>query len=257
MSDNLTFLQTCLLLETLAAQAWPAAEIEELDGWQLRFTHNVSRRANSVWPNGDNGRYTLTDKLSRVEAFYAQHSLPARYQITPAAQPANLDAILADRGYVTDAPTHVQTAVLTTVIDQTRAAHAVTLTPRPTADWLAFYHTSGGFSDHQAAVRRGILQRIRPPIAFAAAQENGRFLGIGVGVCAQGWLGIFGMLTASQARRRGVATAVLHTLAQWGTQQGAAHAYLQVMSNNSAALPLYQRAGFTTRYNYHYRQKQQ
>ena len=40
-------------LEAIAYDVWVAPEVEELDGWRLRYAHGISGRANSVWPNGD------------------------------------------------------------------------------------------------------------------------------------------------------------------------------------------------------------
>jgi ribosomal protein S18 acetylase RimI-like enzyme len=103
-------------VERLAAEAWPAAVVEELDGWRLRFNWGMTRRANSVWPNESDNRVPLLEKLEQVETYYARWGVPARYLICPAAQPVELDVILADRGYVCDARTCVQVAALCTVV---------------------------------------------------------------------------------------------------------------------------------------------
>ena len=36
-------------IEETAARAWPAAEVELLDGWRLRYTEGVTRRVLIVW----------------------------------------------------------------------------------------------------------------------------------------------------------------------------------------------------------------
>jgi ribosomal protein S18 acetylase RimI-like enzyme len=102
-------------------------------------------------------------------------------------------------------------------------------------------------------VWQGILERIRPSTGYALLQLEDQTAAIGFGVLEAGWLGIFGMATHPHFRRRGAATAVLRWLAQWGEEQGATHAYLQVMEENTAALALYARLGFETLYHYHYR----
>ena len=56
-------------LEAVAYEFWRAPEVEELDGWRLRFGHGVTGRANSVWPNGD-GTLPLGEKIDRAEAWY-------------------------------------------------------------------------------------------------------------------------------------------------------------------------------------------
>ena len=243
------------LIEELAANAWPADMVQHLDGWRLRFSHGVTRRINSVLPNLDFGRYALPEKLALVEMFYGRFQATPRFQICPAAQPANLDAVLAERGYTLDAPTYVQTAVLAQVQSQPLpAAVTITLQPELPASWLDFYREVEALNDHAIAVRRRILERVAPPTAYALAYQDGRLIGIGLGVAERGWVGIYTMLTHPDARRQGAATAVLGQLAAWGEQQGASRMYLQVMQSNRAALALYGRCGFATRYSYHYRE---
>src|SRR5829696_4720159 len=56
-------------LEAIAYDFWCAPEVEELDGWRLRFGYGVTGRANSVWPNHD-GTMPLAGKLERAEQWY-------------------------------------------------------------------------------------------------------------------------------------------------------------------------------------------
>jgi ribosomal protein S18 acetylase RimI-like enzyme len=59
--------------------------------------------------------------------------------------------------------------------------------------------------------------------------------------------------TAASARRRGIASHVVHALTTWAVEHGARRLYLQVESTNAAAHALYGRAGFTRSHGYHYR----
>lgn len=243
------------LIEELAANAWPPDVVQHLDGWRVRYAHGVTRRINSVWPNLDFGRHPLREKLALVEAFYARRKAVSRFQICPTAQPEGLDVVLAERGYTLDAPTHVQTAVLAQVQTQPPPpAVTITLQPELPTSWLDFYREVEALNDHAIAVRRRILERVAPPTGYALAYQDGRLIGIGLGIAERGWVGIYTMLTHPEARRQGVATAVLRQLAVWGEQQGASRMYLQVMQSNHAAQALYGRCGFTTRYSYHYRE---
>ncbi|HMN30694.1 MAG TPA: hypothetical protein PKE45_21255, partial [Caldilineaceae bacterium] len=63
---------------------------------------------------------SLEQKLAQVEAFYAAHQQPARYQISPAAEPADLDQRLAERGYRQLAITAVQATELTNILQHTQ-----------------------------------------------------------------------------------------------------------------------------------------
>lgn len=243
-------------LEELAANAWPAEVTQTIDGWRLRYTQNVTRRANSVWPNGAGQYHQLEEKLSLVEDFYARRNCPARFQICPAAQPPNLDDILARRSYSVDAPTAVQVAPLETVLARTESnpAYSTTISEIFDEHWFAAYCQSEGVSGHPAEVRQTILQRIGPLAGFALLQIEGQIVTVGLGVVERGWLGLFSLTTHPRFRRQGAAAALIHALAVWSQQYGAAQMYLQVMANNTSALKLYERLGFEVLYQYHYRE---
>lgn len=247
------------LIETLAMNAWPAEEVEMLDGWRLRFSWGVTRRANSVWPNRTRGQHPLNEKLDAVEAFYAARNLPARYQICPAQIPADLDQMLAARGYVEDASTQVQTATADRVlanIAQTNMPADWTIDVPETfgATWFATYREAEQFGITAAEVRQAILRRIALPAGFALLQIGNEPVALGLGVLEAGHLGIFSMATRPDFRRRGAATAILGALVQWAQARGATQVYLQVMDSNRPAQRLYAGLGFKTLYRYHYRE---
>ena len=269
-------------IETIAANAWPAAEIVELDGWRLRFADGVTRRANSVWPNAAAGRLPLDAKIAAAEAFYANRGQPAIFQISPAQQPPELDAILAARGYTHHAPTLVQTAALTEIFrrggaevqrsaEEVRSKQAstqlrvsapprqtfsVTVSPAFDADWFELYCVGEEAPPAQAAVRQAILQRITLPCGYATLHSNDIPIAVALGVVEGEWMGIFNVVTLPAYRRQGAARALLAALAEWASQHGATNTYLQVMERNIAAQALYAATGFTTAYGYHYRVKQ-
>ena len=74
-----------LLIETLAANAWPPEQTVVVDGWRLRSAGGVTRRANSVWPNADTGAAGLEEKLAAVENHYSALGQPSIFQICDAA----------------------------------------------------------------------------------------------------------------------------------------------------------------------------
>lgn len=242
-------------LEELSANAWPAAIVQIVDGWRLRFNWGVTGRANSVWPNQAGSRHSLAEKLALVEDFYQRWRCPARYQICPAAQPANLDEILAERGYIQYSSTCVQTAPLATVLARTNIKPVQPVTILETLDeqWFAAYCRLGQMSEHAATARRNILQRIGPPTAYALLAVGEYVVAVGLVVVERGWAGIFGMATQAEFRRQGAATAVLQALARWSRDRQASQLYLQVVEDNAPARALYARLGFETAYHYHYR----
>ncbi len=68
-----------------------------------------------------------------------------------------------------------------------------------------------------------------------------------------GACGLFCMATRRDARRRGLATAILGGLAEWARGAGATSLYLQVLPANAEAQALYARAGFTRSHGYVHR----
>ena len=66
------------------------------------------------------------------------------------------------------------------------------------------------------------------------------------------WAGISAVTVEPEARRRGIATAVVRRLLIQAWQLGARRAYLQVQEGHAAAIGLYGRVGFATHHRYHY-----
>jgi ribosomal protein S18 acetylase RimI-like enzyme len=237
-------------LEELAANAWPAAVVQAIDGWRLRFNHGVTRRANSVWPNGWSGRRSLGERLELAEQFYARRGLPARFQLTPAAEPGDVDAVLAARGYAIEESVHVQTAATEEVIKGTVRSCEVSLAPGPSDAWT---RTAWPEAELAPGVRRATVERIGPEIACAMALAHGRPAGAALGVAERGFVGLFCFHTLAGYRRRGVAASLLRALAEWARSREAEQLYLQVHELNGPARALYEGTGFSTLYRYHYR----
>jgi len=87
----------------------------------------------------------------------------------------------------------------------------------------------------------------------ASVEEDGRSLGFALGVVDGDHVGLFDVLVAPTARRRGLARRLTQSIGAWGRTHGARFAYLQVVATNLAALPLYKDLGFETVYSYAYR----
>jgi len=240
-------------LEETAFRAWPAAEVRDVDGWWLRYTQGVTRRANSVWPCRALGSSSVADRIDAAEAFYRERSAQALFQVAPCAEPPRLDAILGGRGYAIDSPTLVQTVSLAEFRALgTPPQIATRVDSAPSEDWFHLSTVRGRFAGMEAPYR-GILERIGRRGGFAIARWKGEPIAIGLGVLDGPWLGIFNMSTVPEARRRRAATAILGALVGWGVAAGATRAYLQVDRDNMGAITLYEASGFRTEYEYHYR----
>lgn len=229
-------------LQERAARAVPAAYQENAGGWWLRHADGSAWWTGSVLPHaaGD-----LTGRVAGAEAFYARHGAPARFQITPGACPAALDSVLAARGYREGTPVSLRTAALTGL----PYGAAARVDEQPTDEWFATWCAVNGGS----AADREVLRRVRLPGAYVTVRAGPDVIAVGRAVAEDGWAGIFGMATVPSARGRGAGTRVLAALAGWARRHGAEHMYLQVEFDNTAALRLYERAGFVEVCRYHYR----
>jgi ribosomal protein S18 acetylase RimI-like enzyme len=243
-------------IEEYAYNSWPAKVVSVFDGWRLRWTNDITRRGNSVLATVMHNDIPLVEKLERVEFFYSQYNSPPQFQISPAVLPQDLDEVLAARGYLAEFFTNVKIAKLEKVLEKTHKtmANFVQVNDQHTSEWLYAY-SGNDLQSKDAITRAGIFERITQPKAFLLLPLEVKTAGIGLGVLEDTWVGIFCMLTVEYFRRHGVATAILHALARWGSEKGAKYMYLQVMKDNMPALNLYTRAGFETLYSYHYRRK--
>ena len=98
-----------------------------------------------------------------------------------------------------------------------------------------------------------LIRSIRPDCAFALLVINDESVACALGVLEHDLLGLFDVITDQAHRGKGYAGALLAKLLDWGAEQGAQHAYLQVIADNAAALALYHRLGFKPLYSYWYR----
>jgi N-acetylglutamate synthase len=239
-------------LEEKAFAAWPAEEVQEMDGWWLRSTRGVSRRANSVWPSKAGGALALNVRIDAVEAFYRDRNQPAIFQLSPVAAPEGLDQALAGRGYRVDAPTSVQVAQTAAAEQAPPPGVRAVVEPRPSSTWFELSALRWRFAPH-AEIHRALLERIGDRAVYALAERESMPGAVGVGVIDGRWMGVFAMFTLPEQRRRGLAAAVLSALAGRARSLGVQHLYLQVEVANSGARALYARAGFRDAYPYHYR----
>ncbi|MEV6487196.1 GNAT family N-acetyltransferase [Actinoplanes sp. NPDC051633] len=152
--------------------------------------------------------------VAAAERFYAAHGAVTRFQICEDCPPG-LDDLLAGRGYRRESPVLLMTA---------RAV--APLAPAPAVEV-----TGSDFS----------------------VRLDGVVAGRGRAVAENGWTGVFDMVTAPAARRRGVARQILAAIAEWAAAHGAPRLYLQVEESNDAARRLYESAGFSPLTTYHYR----
>jgi N-acetylglutamate synthase len=236
-------------LEHHAANALPATITEFLDGWRLRYSYEVTRRANSVLAEHHDGN--LEAKLKAVENFYSRFNAKPRFQLCPASQPSELNDVLLTQGYSKIPGAKVQTLGLSNSKFDADVSK-VQILERPNDDWFSVYRAVEKADAHKEKIRTQMLQCTEPKAAFALLHLNGEPAAVGLGVFEEGYTGIFNMATLEQFRGRGAASTVLSALANWGKARQGHTLYLQVSEDNFSAQRVYETLGFRTLYSYWY-----
>ena len=203
-----------------AAPHWPSVVREPLGEWELRTEPEVvdrlRKRANSCLAMGDPG-LPVPEAAERVVAFYRRHQRTPMVQVEVGSE--------ADQWFAG-------------------------------AGWD---HVPGGDSFFML----GSLSRSRRLLPTAAEQADlvvdGRRARAAIEDLAHGkaaidrdWLGVHGLVVAPDARRRGLARAVMATLLEWGAEQGARTVWLHVEIDNGPAIALYESMGLEVHHECRY-----
>ncbi|MFF7632640.1 GNAT family N-acetyltransferase [Kitasatospora sp. NPDC008050] len=237
-------------LQRIAARGWPAVEQRPLGDWLLRASAGFTRRANSVQTLGDPG-LPLPQALERARQWYAERGLPTWVELVTPGSPAELTAEL-DRLGARFAPTLVRTAPLAPLAKAGRGADAVRLSRTAGPEWLSAYQRVEADPALTEAARR--VLHGGPSVWFATVPDPHGGIPLAIGRCVVdgAWAGFGAVEVRPNARRRGLATALMAALAARAAEEGAQGAHLQVEAENSGAITLYDGLGFTTSHTYHY-----
>lgn len=248
------------LLDEVAANATVAPVTRLVDGWLAKAAPDLPfRRCNAVLPPLGAGEDpdTATRTLDELERWYRSMGQRLIVQVSSADPEAHLlDALLAARGHEVEAPVDVMVAPVATVAAGPDGRVEVDVAIGVDAAWAERYgavHGDDAVSRARVEAYGRMLADLGPAALGAVARRGGVLAGVGFGVRERGWLGIFGMGTAPEHRRRGVAAAVLGGLVAEAARLGSSNAYLQVERDNAPAQALYLGQGLTPSHGYHYR----
>jgi ribosomal protein S18 acetylase RimI-like enzyme len=235
-------------LETRLINAWPAYEIEVVEGWILRFAEGYSKRANSASPLAP-GATLDRDLVDHIVRAFAMRGLDPCFRLTGLEAP-DTDAQLADRGLTAFDPSHAMVAELGPDLE---VDATVRIEPVPKPNWVKAAAAAYGAdkADHDRLGR--IVERIRQPAAFATLELDGEPAAWGLAVAERGYVGLYDIVVAPDLRGLGIGRRLVTTLMGWGQGAGAERAYLQVRETNTVAAELYTALGFKPAYRYTHR----
>lgn len=246
-------------LEHRAARTWPAGEAVPKDGWLLRASGGVTKRANSVLTAGDGPRDEKW--LEDIEAFYRARRQPAIFQVTEGS-PAGLDELLERHGYEKDVSCLLMTGRSADAIDACRGSvnelHAdivLRVTDRADPSWLNDFLRLEDFPDSRRPFYEGLISRMPSGATFFALERSGETVAIATSIREDGWAGIINVAVDERLRGQGIGKLLMRHVAEHSLERQASRLYLQVIADNEPAVRLYMRLGFSPAYGYHYRSK--
>ena len=237
-------------IEEISLNAWPALQQVLYDGWILRLAKGYTKRANSVNPLYPS-TLDLEQKVTYCEGFYTARSLRPVFRLTPFSSPPELDPFLEQRGYQVLDQTLVMALDLERLDIQLKPATEIL--SEGIDEWMEIFYqvSAASIADHE--VHKEILEAISTERYLVALQHAGAYQACGLGVQEGEHIGLFDLITDSEARRRGYGTQIVLAILDWAREQGARYSYLQVVNKNFPARQLYEKIGFKDLYNYWYR----
>ena len=251
----------------ISSSTWPAEEAAingfpplrkiVFDGWLLRFSEGVRRTANSVTPLREPDG-NLDEVIAAAETLYRLQGLPTIFRIPSFLDPA-IDARLTARGYTEEGESCIIEGPLDPIVASALpfgGIDAVTLSPKPTAEWLAAIARLQSQKPEFHAVYRRIVKSVALPAAFAELSVDGESAALAYGIIHRGLLCFESVVTDARHRRKGYSRRVLAALASWAKENGETMATLQVEASNTPGRALYHSIGMTTElHRYHYRRQ--
>ncbi|MDQ0232625.1 GNAT family N-acetyltransferase [Metabacillus malikii] len=241
-------------IEELSMNALPALQTNVYDGWIVRFADGYTKRANSINPIYFS-KEDLNSKIESAEQLYRKRNLKVVYKMTQQVFPENLDKTLEKHGYFIDGLTSVQMLPLRD--SNIEIGHKAIVYDTLHDNWLMnFYRLNNICEKDQRTLKQMLLNIIPKSCYFLLNDENDETLACGMCVLESEYIGLFDIVTTEKYRNKGFGSKLVQHILQWGKDNGAKYAYLQVMLNNLPALKLYSKLGFEEIYRYWYRIKE-
>lgn len=250
------------LTDALVA-GWRPLQRFEVAGFALFRSHGVTKRANSaVALDAPEDEGALLEAVGRVEQLCAMAGDKACFRLMSTHGPAQLDALLAERGYTVAGQSTILSLALPAAREFVPHASAEIRAGELDDEWFdAAWHLAPREGEGAKDATRSIMAAtpavqvmLRPGAEEAAPSEMvavGRAALVEAGKQSVAVLNV--ITVAPEQRRQGLGRAVSETLLAVASVHGVERVLLEVERDNAAAIALYRGLGFEPIGEYHYR----
>lgn len=247
-------------IEELSLNHWPALHTKELDGWKLRTANGYTKRANSVSTLIHSDKNILA-MITQCEHHYQSLQQPTIFKLTPFSEP-KLDEVLEQLQYSKIEPSCMMMMSLDEFQEvkmpnvEVTDELAFTLLHHISIKWIEEYCTISHVNQQLIPTIIDMLAAVQGELVCCSCRLNGEVVAVGLAVIENGYISLYNIVTEEKYRNKGVASALITKLLQFGIQKGAISSYLAVLADNEPAKHLYEKLGYREQYPYWYRVKQ-
>ncbi len=237
-------------MEAVSFRSFPSTSTHYDGTWAIRLTAgHPSKRLNSVNPLDPCDHAMIDARIELAKRQFESFGRPLIFRQSPLA-PAELEEILDDRGWSRFDESIVMILDLSS-IDISGAQDQ--LPHKDVGYWVdAFLNLSLSSTDLKPGLFE-VISSIEPESGlFVRIKEEQQVAAVRC-VHDNDLVGIFNLVTGENHKRKGHAREMVATSLKWAFNSGARFAWLQVESDNGAAVQLYRDFGFEELYRYTYR----
>ncbi len=225
---------------------WPAARSFEAGPWLIREGQGGGQRVSAATAQQP---VTASD-IALAEAEMAKLGQPKLFMVRDGE--AELDALLADAGYVVHDPVNAYVAATGPMAAVRPPPVSALLAWEPLAIMLDIWEAGG-----IGPCRINVMHRAKGPKTGVIGRLNDHPAAAAFCAIHDGVAMVHAIEVLPHQRRQNMARYVMHELAFWARQNGASHISLVVTQANVGANALYTSLGMTCVGQYHYRLKRE
>lgn len=248
--QNLPFLPMVRRLEAVGFRAWPATSVLYDGSWQLRLTQgHPSKRLNCMVPLDPSDLKDIAVRLEKTGQVFRQAGTEMTIRHSPLCPP-DLADYLGSHGWSSFEETTVMTARLDALDLGDGMDHL------PTHDIERFTDACLAVEQGHAPSRTAMLRVLGAidPTAGMFLIEDEATGPTAVTLCVHDGdlAGLLQVAVTETRRGLGIGREIVTSALRWARLRSAQRAWLQVLSDNGAALALYRSLGFEEAYRYRY-----